>query len=284
MGAMGSPRGKRVAIAAGTVALVVLAIAVVLGWRDLLFWYRFSPAGRNAQGYVEYRHRQTDIVFVLLPGGRFLMGAQKEDPNGPNYDPEAEDDEAPVHEVTLRPFLIAKHELTQTQWKAVMGSNPSQFKGDDLPVETISWNDIQGFEAKTGLTLPTEAQWEYACRGGTSTPFAGTGKLDDMGWYDENSGRRTTHPVGKKSPNAFGLYDLHGNVWEWCEDVYDEGFYKKPEARETDPCSDSGSVLRVVRGGRWRGDAGFCRSSNRLWIVPSNRDFYLGCRPSRPWP
>jgi formylglycine-generating enzyme required for sulfatase activity len=161
------PKGKRVALAAGLGAAVVLAVAVVLGWRDILLLYRFERLGRNAQGYSEYRHRQTGIVMVLLPGGTFHMGAQKTDPNGRNYDPEAEDDEGPVHEVTLRPFLITKHELTQAEWKSVMGSNPSYFKGDDdRPVENISWDDIQKFEAKTGLTLPTEAEWEYACRGG----------------------------------------------------------------------------------------------------------------------
>jgi formylglycine-generating enzyme required for sulfatase activity len=117
MPVMATRKGRRVAIAAGAVAVVVLAVAVVLGWKHLVFWYRFEPLGKNAQGYTEYRHRQTGIVMVLLPGGRFLMGAQKEDPSGPNYDPEAEENEGPVHEVTLRPFLIAKCELTQAQWK-----------------------------------------------------------------------------------------------------------------------------------------------------------------------
>jgi formylglycine-generating enzyme required for sulfatase activity len=280
---MGSPKGRRVAILAGAVAVVVLAVAVVLGWRDILRLYRFERLGQNEQGLPEYRHRATGIVMVLLPGGTFHMGAQKEDPSGPNYDPEAEENEGPVHEVTLRPFLIAKCELTQAEWKSVMGSNPSHFKGDDLPVETISWDDIQRFEARTGLSLPTEAQWEYACRGGSSTPIAGTGKLDDMGWYDENGGS-TTHPVGKKAPNGFGLHDNQGNVWEWCEDVYDEDFYKKPEARETDPCSVAGSEDRVFRGGSWSLDAGLCRSSYRFRDGPEYRDRNLGFRPSRPWP
>jgi formylglycine-generating enzyme required for sulfatase activity len=280
---MATLKGRRVAIAAGAVALVVLAVAVVLGWKNLVFWYRFEAIGQNAQGLPEYRHRATGIVMVLLPGGTYQMGAQKEDPGGPNYDPEAEDDEGPVHEVTLRPFLIAKCELTQSQWKSVMGANPSHFKGDDLPVETISWDDIQRFEAKTGLTIPTEAQWEYACRGGTSIPLSGTGKIDDMGWYCKNDGG-TTHPVGKKTPNGFGLHDMSGNVWEWCEDGYDKGFYGKPAASETDPCSYADSIWRVVRGGSEGGDSGCCRSSGRGCYLPVRQFGPLGCRLVMAWP
>jgi formylglycine-generating enzyme required for sulfatase activity len=148
-----------------------LVLAVWLGWPDLVSWYRFTRAfealGRNAQGYQEYRHRQTGIVMVLLPGGTYWMGAQKTDPKGQHYDPDAEDDEAPVHEVTLRPFLIGKYEVTQAEWRRAMGTSPSHFTGDDSrPAEQVSWYDIQEFEAKTGLTLPTEAQWEYAFDGG----------------------------------------------------------------------------------------------------------------------
>jgi formylglycine-generating enzyme required for sulfatase activity len=282
--AMSTSKGKRVALAAGVTAVVVIAVALVLGWKHLVFWYRFEEIGKNAQGFPEYKHRQTGIVMVLLPGGRFLMGAQKTDPNGPNYDPELEGVVGPVHEVTLSSFMIAKFEVTQAQWKSVMGSSPSQFRGNDnRPVEEITWDDVQQFEAKTGLMLPTEAQWEYACRAGTSTPFAGTGKLHDMGWYYENSGR-TTHPVGMKAPNGFGLHDMHGNVQEWCEDVYDEGFYKKPEATETDPISDTGSGERIFRGGSWRGHAWGCHSSLRGWSRPKYQVDDLGCRPSAPAP
>jgi formylglycine-generating enzyme required for sulfatase activity len=272
-------RGRRIVLLTGAVAVVALALATWLGWPHLVFLYRFAPLGLNAQGFPEYRHRQTGIVFVRLPGGRFWMGAQKTDPKGQNYDPEAQDKEGPVHEVTLSPFLIGKYEVTQAQWKSAMGSNPSGFKGDDRPVEQVSWDDLQGFEAKTGLRLPTEAQWEYGCRATNTTPIAGTGKLDDMGWYNENSGN-TTHPVGQKAPNAFGLHDMHGNVWEWCEDVYDEKFYSEPEASEMNPICPAGSEDRVFRGGCWGDGAGGCRSAFRGEGGPAGLAALLGFRPA----
>ena len=158
-----------------------------------------------------------------------------------------------------------------------MGTNPSNFKGDNQPVEQVSCGDIRKFEAKTGLSLPTEAQWEHACRATTTTPIAGTGKLDEMGWYDENGGN-ATHPVGQKAPNDFGLYDVHGNVWEWCEDVYDEGFYGKAESAGPDPVSMTGSEARVFRGGSGVGIARRCRSSDRVWSPPAGRSQGLGFR------
>jgi hypothetical protein len=165
-----------------------------------------------------------------------------------------------------------------------MGSNPSHFKGDDdRPVENVSWDDIQVFESKTGHLLPAEAQWEYACRAWTTTPFAGTGKLDQMGWYDGNTGS-TTYPVGKKAPNNFGLYDMHGNVWEWCEDLYDMGFYGKPVAVELDAVATSDSEERVVRGGCWGYDAGACRSSDRRLCPPAAHDGDFGFRPAWRFP
>jgi formylglycine-generating enzyme required for sulfatase activity len=245
--------------------------------------------GESAQGYSEYRHEETGMVFVLLPGGTFLMGAQSEDPGRAAYDPRAWPDEAPVREVTLAPFLIAKYEVTQGEWEAVMGSNPSWFQDDRvpagvdasrLPVESVSWDDIQTFEERTGLGLPTEAQWEYACRAGTQGAYSGTGDLDDMGWYSENSEART-HVGGEKLPNAFGLHDFHGNVWEWCEDVYDMEFYSRPEAAQPDPLSGSGSVIGVFRGGNWTRPAPTCRSAHRLGDHPDARRAYLGFRPIR---
>jgi formylglycine-generating enzyme required for sulfatase activity len=159
-----------------------------------------------------------------------------------------------------------------------MGSNPSKYEGENLPVEKVTWYDCQEFCKKTGLSLPTEAQWEYACRAGTTGPYGGTGNLDDMGWYKNNSSNKV-HPVGEKQPNHFGLYDMHGNVCEWCEDVYDSEFYRKPEAAKKDPVSTSGSVFRPFRGGgACRSDATDCRSAYRLYMRPPYCGSLLGLR------
>ena len=148
-----------------------------------------------------------------------------------------------------------------------------------MPVETVSWDDCQEFCRQTGLKLPSEAEWEFACRAGTSGPFAGTGKLDAMGWYDENSADRT-HPVGKKTPNDFGIHDMHGNVFEWCQDWYQEDFYAE-SAGVTDPlCTNPGSEGRVFRGGCWWSDAGRCRSALRDGDFPWCRYVTFGLRPS----
>ena len=259
----------------GGVALVVLlAVFVCVNWDEIPFFLEFESLGSNAQGYPEYRQRETDIVFVRLPGGTFNMGSPPEEQG--RYA-----NEGPVHAVTLSPFFIAKYELSQAEWKRVMGKNPSYFKGENLPVETVSWDDCQQFCERTGLSLPTEAQWEYACRAGTEGPYAGTGNLVDMGWYLDNSGRMT-HPVGEKSPNEFGLYDMHGNVREWCEDVIDREFYKKPEASRKNPFCTSGSEDRVFRGGSWGFGARGCRSAYRSRILPSVHYDNVGFRPSRP--
>ncbi len=190
-------KGRKVALVAG-LALVVLSVAMVWTyWKEIGFFLKFERLGPNDQGYPEYRHRQTGIVFVGLPGGTFEMGS-------PGSEAGRMDWEGPVHKVTVSPFLIAKYEVSQAEWGKVMGVNPFRFKGDTLPVEQVSWDDCQEFCTKTGLSLPTEAQWEYTCRAGTSGPFGGTRVLDDMGWYRDNRGGRT-HPVGEKSPNDFGL-------------------------------------------------------------------------------
>jgi formylglycine-generating enzyme required for sulfatase activity len=152
-------------------------------------------------------------------------------------------DESPVHTVSLSPFLIAKYEVTQNEYKTVMqmpppgvNDDPSSVKGDDLPVESVSWNDLlvaDGFLERTGLSLPNEAQWEYAARAGTPEPYSGTASVDDMGWYDDNSDDEP-HEVGTKQPNQFGLHDMHGNVYEWCEDVYKEAYYSDEVPGEPD--------------------------------------------------
>jgi len=206
------------------------------------------------------------MEMVWCPPGAFLMGSS-----------EGGSDETP-HRVTLtKGFWMAKTEVTQKQWKSVMGNNPSRFKGDDLPVENVSWNDCQEFCQKTGLRLPTEAEWEYACRAGSTGEYAGTGNLDEMGWYEDNSDYET-HPVGTKKPNAWGLCDMHGNVFEWCADW--KGDY--PNGAVTDPEGASSGWSRVRRGGGWHDDAGICRSAFRgINFNPSYPNFVLGFRPAR---
>jgi formylglycine-generating enzyme required for sulfatase activity len=194
-----------------------------------------TPAGMNAQGYREWEHDTTGIVLVELPGGEFAMGT-------PETEPQRGAGEL-LHTVTLSPFLIGKYEVTQAEYEAVMGSNPSFFKGiPQRPVERVSWgqlnNNPASFLHKSGLGLPSEAQWEYACRAGHPGPYSGTGKLDDMGWYSNNSDTgngRETHRVGLKLPNHFGLHDMHGNVFEWVEDSSEPNFYSHPEASGLDP-------------------------------------------------
>jgi formylglycine-generating enzyme required for sulfatase activity len=249
----------------------------------------FSFVAENAQGYAEYTHDETGIEFVLLPGGEFEMGS-------PDTEEGRSSGEGPVHTVKLSPFLIAKYEVTQAQYEAVMAGNlaglnatPSGNYGNapldpERPVEQVSWNDLKaadGFLDRTGLSLPSEAQWEYACRAGQSSSYSVT--VDDMGWYSGNSGG-SHHPVGTKQANQFGLFDMHGNVWEWCEDVYDSRFYNNVELRGgPDPVATSGSGNRVIRGGLFFIFGSYCRSANRLFF-PSFRSDGFGFRPARPLP
>jgi formylglycine-generating enzyme required for sulfatase activity len=197
-----------------------------------------------------------------------------------------------VHTVSLSPFLIAKYECTQGEYAAVMGFNPSfnrnQPQGANTsnhPVEGVSWNDLKnadGFLARTDLSLPSEAQWEYACRAGTSGPYAGNGNIDDMGWYLGNSGG-SSHDVGGKQANQFGLHDMHGHVYEWCEDVYKSDFYAD-DVPGFDPVSTTGSGNRVIRGGNFGRGARYARSAFRDFSNPSGRFFHLGFRPAMPLP
>ena len=247
-------RGKRSLVVSGFLLLMILAVTVWSSWDHVRFWRLFEPLGRNEQGYPEYRHRQAGIVFVRVPGGTFSMGSSKDEQG-------SQPNERPQHEVRLDAFLIAKYEVNQREWEKVMRSSPSRFKGDDFPVERVSWEDCQEFCKETDLSLPTEAQWEYACRAGSNGRFAGTGRLDDMGWYKDNSGS-TTHAVGQKQPTAFGLYDMHGNVWEWCEDAFDE----------------FSSGYRVIRGGSWFVVAQHCRSAFRYGDPPSNQSIAMSPR------
>ena len=172
--------------------------------------------------------------------------------------------------------------MTQELWQAVMGSNPSGFKGDNLPVECVSWDDCQVFIRKlnslTGqnFRLPTEAEWEFACRGGNNSrgyKYSGSNNLGSVAWYDGNSGNKT-HPVGTKAPNELGIYDMSGNVWEWCADWY--GDYSS--GAQTNPTGPYGGSYRVYRGGSWSNYARNCRSSFRYGSDPMYRHNFLGLR------
>lgn len=216
------------------------------------------------------------MEFIYIKPGTFMMGSPSHEKGRYNNEKQ--------HQVTLtRGFYMQTTEVTQGQWKAVMGSNPSRFKGDDLPVEQISWNDVQEFirrlnqrEGGDKYRLPTEAEWEYACRAGRTTRFSfgdDESRLGEYAWYDGNSGSRT-HPVAQKKPNAWGLYDMHGNVWEWCQDRY--GDY--PSGSVTDPEGPSSGSYRVIRGGSWVNEPRFVRSANRGRSYPDYRNYNLGFR------
>ena len=192
------------------------------------------------------------------------------------------DNEKPVHSVTLSGYYIGKTEVTQALWEAVMGSNPSEFIGDNLPVEMVSWDDCQEFIRKlnsmTGqnFRLPTEAEWEFACRGGNNSrgyKYSGSNYIDDVAWYAGNSGIET-QPVAAKSPNELGIYDMSGSVLEWCNDWY--GGYRC--GAQTNPKGPYDGSFRVGRGGSWNYGARRCRSSFRGYDYPTLRFNGLGLR------
>ncbi|UXE63709.1 MAG: SUMF1/EgtB/PvdO family nonheme iron enzyme [Woronichinia naegeliana WA131] len=219
------------------------------------------------------------LEMVKIPAGSFTMGSDE-------YD-----GEKPKHQVKLQEFYLGKYPVTQEQYQAVMGKNPSNFKDNPKnPVEQVSWNDAQEFCKKLNqliagkdFRLPTEAEWEYACRAGTQTRYYfgdDAAKLGDYGWYDENSGSKT-HPVGQKKPNDWGLYDMSGNVWEWCEDPYHDSYANKPENIKNNGntiWSSSDASLRVLRGGSWFFDSRLCRSADRYWFDADFRFDLIGFR------
>jgi formylglycine-generating enzyme required for sulfatase activity len=234
--------------------------------------------------------------MVNIPAGGFTMGSPTSEEN--------RDSDESQHRVEItQGFYLSATEVTQAQYELVMGSNPSNFKGVDRPVEKVSWRDAVQYcnklSAREGLSpaylisgtsvtwdarsngyrLPTEAEWEYACRAGTTTAYCTGGSEADLaraGWYSGNAGSET-HPVGKKLPNAWGLYDMHGNVWEWCWDWYGE----YGSGTQRDPQGAADGSYRVFRGGFWSYDAGRCRSAFRNWDIPSSADYNLGFRVAR---
>ena len=211
--------------------------------------------------------------MILVQGAKFLMGAT----------PEQGDDgscsEKSVHPVMVRDFYIGKYEVTQAQWKAVMGNNPSRNQGDNLPVEKVSWEDVQAFinklNSQTGKTyrLPTEAEWEFAARGGKGYKYSGSNVLDDVAWHKANSGDKT-HTVGTKAPNELGIYDMCGNIQEWCSDWYD--VYNKKA--QTNPQGPSSGTVRVCRGDYYNDSKDWCCVSSRYKESPDSSSSSLGFR------
>ena len=211
--------------------------------------------------------------MVAIPAGSFEMGGTGSD-------------EQPVHRVTLGSFSMGKTEVTQGQWRAVMGSNPRAFTNDcdNCPVERLGWGDAKQFvrqlSTKTGKTyrLPSEAEWEYACRAGGSEEYCGSDSADDMGWHYGNSGR-ATHPVAGKQANAWGLHDMSGNVWEWTEDCWNGNYSSAPTDGSAWTAGDCSQ--RVVRGGSWGVKPQDLRSALRNWNTTANRSSYVGFRVAR---
>ena len=222
------------------------------------------------------RDNSSGIEMLLIPSGTFTMGCSASTSYG------CDSDENPTHQVTLsKDFYLGKTEVTQAQWQAKMGNNPSYYSGNaNNPVEQVSWNDIAGFNTATGLRLPSEAEWEYACRGGTTTAFHsmpgysnGTNVdslLGNIAWYSSNAGY-TTHPVAGKAANAFGMYDMSGNVYEWCNDWYGITYYSTSPS--TNPAGPATGSSRVLRGGALNYYSDSCRSSKRRFGVTGNNTF-----------
>ena len=248
------------------------------------------------------RTNSVGMKFALIPAGKFSMGS-------PPDEKDRYDNEGPVHEVTIRkPFYLGIYPVIQQEWQAIMGDNPSSFEGDKLPVEQVSWDDVQNFitklnekEGSDKYRLPTEAEWEYAARAGTTTRYSfgdDESELGEFAWYVENSGSRApkkgdyfgynkddwfenkwngkTHPVGQKKPNPWEMYDMHGNVLEWVQDEWHDSYDGAPS--DGGAWEDGSGAVRVFRGGSWFSFAGICRSADRLNYDPGYRDYNLGFR------
>ncbi|NCR00804.1 MAG: SUMF1/EgtB/PvdO family nonheme iron enzyme [Microcystis aeruginosa L211-101] len=235
-----------------------------------------ETAPGNKTSFTENLANGIRLEMVSLPAGKFLMGSSERD------------NEKPPHQVKVNSFAIGKYPITQAQYQAVMGNNPSRFKNNPQnPVEDVSWNDAQAFCQKlsqiTGKTyrLPTEAEWEYACRAGTTTRYYfgdDDNQLGDYAWGTENS-NRTTHPVGQKKPNGWGLYDMSGNVWEWCEDDWHNSYAGAPDDGTAWLDNDNRSQsVKCLRGGSWGNNPVSCRSANRLRSNPGFHSFDIGFR------
>lgn len=268
--ASGGPSVKNIWIA---IALIFGTVGIVYGGMYLID-SRGKSVGSKTDKDAIIKNLINNMVYVS--GGTFTMGATSEQGS------DAFDDEKPAHQVTVSSYSIGKYEVTQEEWEAVMGNNPSYFKGAKRPVENVSWNDCQDFirklNAMTGkkFRLPTEAEWEYAARGGNNSrkyKYAGSSTIGSVAWYDVNSNSKT-HNVGSKAANELGLYDMSGNVWEWCQDW--SGSYSS--GSQTNPTGPSSGSLRVYRGGSWGSYEGDCRVSGRYGRSPGFRNYGIGLR------
>ncbi|MDR0380258.1 MAG: formylglycine-generating enzyme family protein [Candidatus Accumulibacter sp.] len=249
----------------------------------LLFSLSLSDGALSAQVADATYVNSVNMEFVLISAGSFVMGSDKSSVNAP-------DKETPQRQVHIsQPFYLGKFEVTQTQWMAVMGDDPSKFEGPDNPVEQVSWYDAQEFierlnqmEETDKYRLPTEAEWEYAARAGTTSVYffgSDVDELDRYAWYRDNADEKT-YPVGQKKPNPWGLYDMYGNVYEWVEDWF--GYY--PSTPETDPKGPSSGLSRVLRSGSWYNGAGSLRSSFRTSLAPDIRYGTYGFRVALSYP
>ena len=287
-------------------SVLTLAVGLSLGMASQTWSAAPSSQAGNASATQPAREltlglgNKVTMKLVWIPAGKFMMGSSKDEQEAANRNPKAQGSadydftqEGPQHEVTIsKAFYLGVYDVTQEQYEQVMGKNPSHFRGAQNPVEMVSWADAvelcQKVSAKTGKTvrLPTEAEWEYACRAGTNTPFhTGETISTDQANYDGNyvygtgvkgEYRQTTTPGATFKPNALGLYDMHGNVWEWCADWSDATYYaNSPTA---DPTGPADGKLRVLRGGSWYNSPRFCRSAIRGRIGPGTRHGSIGFR------
>jgi formylglycine-generating enzyme required for sulfatase activity len=235
--------------------------------------YNYRSSSTTSASHTTYTETVAGVSFklVAIPGGTFSMGSN-----------DGESDERPVHSVSLSAYYMGETEVTQALWQAVMGTNPSYHKNcDQCPVEQVSWNEAQEFinklNQKTGkrYRLPTEAEWEYGARGGEHYTYAGSNSIDGVAWYYDKSGSQT-HPVKQKRANGYGLYDMSGNVYEWCTDWYASDYYSK--SPDKNPEGPSAGNNRVLRGGSWDFSSEFCRVANRYYDNASRIDIEYGLR------
>jgi formylglycine-generating enzyme required for sulfatase activity len=263
--------------------------------------FEFEVVTVDASGQINSRRRHyaryftedlgngVGLEMVAIPGGTFLMGSPETDPSP--FDSSPLPNESPQHQVTVKPFFMGKYTVTQKQWQAVaalpqikisLNPDPSSFKGENLPVEQISWYEAEEFcgrlSKKTGKTyrLPSEAEWEYGCRAGTTTPFY-FGETITKDLVNCNHGLYHTTPVGSFPPNAFGLYDMHGNIWEWCADPWHQNYNGAPNDGSIWG-SGGNNKYKQLRGGSWDYYPGLCRSAYRYWVDADNRNNGIGFR------